>query len=89
MQLLVVVLPTWASEQIPFPGLKVPVLDVVNVTLPVGNEAPVPDASETVAVQVVLLFAVTGDVQLAAVLVVRLLTVRLKVPELAWWLPDA
>jgi hypothetical protein len=32
--------------------LKVPVEFVVNVTLPVGVTAPVPDASATVAVQV-------------------------------------
>ena len=33
--------------------LKVPVLLVVNVTVPVGVTAPVPDASATVAVQLV------------------------------------
>ena len=32
--------------------LKVPVLLVVNVTVPVGVTAPAPEASETVAVQV-------------------------------------
>jgi hypothetical protein len=32
--------------------LKVPVLLVVNVTVPVGVTAPVPEASATVAVQV-------------------------------------
>jgi hypothetical protein len=39
--------------------LKVPVLFVVNVTVPVGVTAPVPEASATVAVQVEAVFSAT------------------------------
>ena len=89
MQLLSVVDPTWASVQFPDPGEKDPEPDEVNDTVPVENEAPVPDVSETVAVHVVAWLAATdAGVQLTVVLVLLLLTVRAKVPELEPWLPE-
>ena len=88
-QLLVVVLPTWAREQLAFDGLKAPEPEVVKATLPARKEAPVPDESETVAVHVVAWVAETdAGVQLTVVLVLLLLTVRAKVPELEPWLPE-
>jgi hypothetical protein len=39
--------------------LKVPVLLVVNVTVPVGVTAPVPEASATVALQLDAVFSAT------------------------------
>ena len=55
--------------------LKVPVEELEKVTVPPGAEEPVPAVSLTVAVQVLACPAVTGDPQLTAVLVLRLLMV--------------
>ena len=82
-QLLVAVLPIWLGVHMPDIE-KVPDPEVVQVTLfvPDGNDAVPPDVSASVAVQVVLLFAVTGEgVQATLTLVLRLLTVRLNVPD--------
>ena len=62
--------------------MKVPVPDVVKVTVPAGVDAPLPAVSVTVAVQMVPWPAVTGEPQLTAVLVLRLLTVTPNVPLL-------
>jgi hypothetical protein len=66
--------------------LKVPVLLVVNVTVPVGVTAPVPEASATVAVQVlgVLSRTLVGE---QATVVVDALSVEasVKVPLLPLW----
>jgi len=56
--------------------LKLPALEVEKVTVPVGAEAPLPEVSVTVAVQVLACPAVTGEPQLTDVVVFRLLTVR-------------
>jgi hypothetical protein len=63
--------------------LNVPVLLVVKVTVPVGVTAPVPDESATVAVQVVATLSGTlaGEHD-TAVVVVRLVEARVKVPVL-------
>jgi hypothetical protein len=65
---------------------KVPVLLVVNVTVPVGVTAPVPEASATVAVQVdaVLSRTLVGE---QATVVVDALSVEasVKVPLLPLW----
>ncbi len=62
--------------------LKVPEAPLLKVTVPVGVVAVPPEVSVTVAVQVVGVFAITGlMVQLTLVEVVRLFTVRLKLPE--------
>ncbi len=63
--------------------LNAPDLSLLKVTVPVGVIAVPEEESETVAVQVVgaLTGTVTG-VQATAVEVVRLFTVRLKLPEL-------
>jgi hypothetical protein len=58
-------------------GVNVPVELVVKLTLPVGvMTAPVVEVSVTVAVQFVDWVTVTGVLQLTAVDVARLLTVR-------------
>jgi len=63
--------------------LKVPVLLVVNVTVPVGVIAPTPDASETVAVHDVAVPTLTElGLQLTVVVVVRIVDVTTNVPEL-------
>lgn len=65
-------------------ALKVPVALLVKLTVLVGVIAVPGDVSVTVAVQVVAWLTTTGlGVQLMLVAVERLLTVRLKVPELA------
>jgi hypothetical protein len=63
--------------------LKVPVLLVVNVTVPVGVTAPVPDASATVAVQVeaTLSRTLAGE-HATAVVLARMVDARVKVPAL-------
>ena len=67
--------------------LKVPVLLVVNVTVPVGVMAPVPDESATVAVQVeaTLSRTLAGE-QATVVVVVRIVEARVKVPLLPVWM---
>jgi hypothetical protein len=62
---------------------KVPVEFVVNVTVPTGVTAPVPEESATVAVQVeaVLSGTLAGE-QATVVVVVRGLTARVKTPLL-------
>jgi hypothetical protein len=57
--------------------VKLPFPDVEKVTVPVGVDAPAPSASVTVAVQIEPCPAVTGETQLTAVLLGRLLTVML------------
>jgi hypothetical protein len=66
--------------------LNVPVLLVVNVTVPVGVMAPVPDASATVAVQVDATLSKTLAGEHATVVVVaRLVEARVNVPLLPEW----
>jgi hypothetical protein len=67
--------------------LNVPAPDVVNVTVPVGADFVPVSVSVTVAVHVLFDPAGTGDVQLRDVLVLRLATVRLVLPELVLWTP--
>ena len=63
--------------------LKVPVLLVVNVIVPVGVIAPVPDESATVAVQVDATLSRTLAGEHATVVVVaRFVEARVKVPAL-------
>lgn len=63
--------------------VKVPVELVVNVTVPVGVTAPVPEESETVAVQLVaeLVFTLAGEHD-TAVVVARFVDASVKVPLL-------
>ena len=66
--------------------LNVPVLLVVNVTVPVGVIAPVPDASATVAVQVDATLSNTLAGEHATVVVVaRLVEARVNDPLLPEW----
>ena len=63
--------------------LNVPVLLVVNVTVPVGVIAPVPDASATVAVQVLTVLSRTlAGLQATVVVVERIVEARVKLPLL-------
>ena len=63
--------------------LNVPVLLVVNVTVPVGVTAPVPEESATVAVQVLRVLSRTLAGEHATVVVVALLVeASVKVPLL-------
>ena len=63
--------------------LKVPVEFVVNVTVPVGVTAPVPDASATVAVQVEATLSKTlAGEQDTVVEEARIVDARVKVPAL-------
>jgi hypothetical protein len=63
--------------------LKVPVLLVVNVTVPVGVIAPVPDASATVAVQVLAVLSRTlAGLHATAVVLERIVEARVKLPLL-------
>ena len=62
---------------------KVPVLLVVNVTVPVGVTAPVPELSATVAVQVLALLSGTlAGEQTTAVVVARFVEASVNVPLL-------
>jgi len=64
-------------------ALKVPVLPVVNDTVPVGVTAPVPEASATVAVHVVAVPTVTlAGVHETVVVLARIVDVSVKVPLL-------
>jgi hypothetical protein len=66
--------------------LNVPVLLVVKVTVPVGVTAPVPEASATVAVQVVAVLSRTlAGEQATAVEEARIVEARVKVPLLPVW----
>jgi hypothetical protein len=64
-------------------ALKVPVLLVVNVTVPTGVVAPVPDESATVAVQVdaTLSRTLAGEHAIVVVLA-RIVDARVNVPLL-------
>jgi hypothetical protein len=66
--------------------LNVPVLLVENVTIPVGVIAPVPEASETVAVHVLAVLSRTlaGEHE-TAVEDARIVDARVKVPLLPVW----
>jgi len=65
---------------------NVPVLLVVNVTVPVGVTAPVPEASATVAVQVDAVFSATlaGEHETVVVLE-RIVDAIVKLPLLPVW----
>jgi hypothetical protein len=67
--------------------LNVPVLLVVNVTVPTGVTPPVPEESATVAVQLVetLSRTLAGE-QTTVVVLERIVEVRVKVPKLPEWL---
>jgi hypothetical protein len=66
--------------------VKVPVLLVVKVIVPVGVMLPVPDESATVAVQLLAVLSVTlAGEHATVVVVVLLLTARVKVPLLLVW----
>jgi hypothetical protein len=66
--------------------VNVPVLLVVKVTVPVGTIAPVPDASATVAVQLVGLLVLTEAGVHATVVVVDLMVeASVNVPLLPVW----
>jgi len=63
--------------------VKVPVLLVVKVTVPVGVTAPVPDASVTVAVQLLAVFSGTLAGEHATVVALaRIVEANVKVPLL-------
>jgi len=63
--------------------LKVPVLLVVNVTVPVGVTAPAPEASATVAVQVLAVLSRTlAGEQATVVEEARIVDASVKVPLL-------
>jgi hypothetical protein len=63
--------------------LKVPVLFVVNVTVPVGVTPPAPEASATVAVQVEAVFSATlAGEQATVVDEARIVEARVNVPLL-------
>jgi len=67
--------------------LKVPVLLVLNVTVPVGVTAPAPEESATVAVQLVAVLSRTLVGEHATVVVLaRLVEASVKVPTLELWL---
>jgi hypothetical protein len=67
--------------------LNVPVELVVNVIVPVGATAPVPEESATVAVQVVVVPVLTGAGEHETVVEEDLIVeVKLKVPLLPPWL---
>jgi hypothetical protein len=64
-------------------ALKVPVELVVNVTVPVGVTAPVPEESATVAVQVLATLSRTlAGVQVTVVVLARMVEARVNVPLL-------
>jgi len=63
-------------------ALKVPVLLLVNVTVPVGVTAPVPEESATVTLQVSATLSRTLAVHDTVVVVARLVDARVKVPVL-------
>jgi hypothetical protein len=64
-------------------GVKVPVELVVNVTVPVGVTAPVPEASVTVAVQVLGVLSKTlAGLQVTEVDEALIVEARVKVPLL-------
>jgi hypothetical protein len=66
--------------------LKVPVLLVVKATVPVGVTAPVPDASATVAVQLVGVLSTTLAGEQDTVVVDDLIVeARVNVPALPVW----
>jgi hypothetical protein len=70
--------------------VKVPVPLLVNETVPVGALVVPPEVSVTVAVHVVgALTGTEAGVQLTAVVVLRLVTVKAVLPELAAWVESA
>ena len=63
--------------------LNVPVLLVVNVTVPVGVIAPAPEASATVAVQVLAVLSRTlAGLHATVVVLERIVEARVKLPLL-------
>ncbi len=65
---------------------NVPVLLVVNVTVPVGVTAPAPEESETVAVQLVETLSKTlAGEQTTVVVLERIVEANVKVPKLPEW----
>jgi hypothetical protein len=66
--------------------LNVPVLLVVNVTVPVGVIAPVPEPSATVAVQVLAVLSRTlAGLQATVVVLERIIDASVNVPLLPVW----
>jgi len=66
--------------------VKVPVLLLVNVTVPVGVIAPVPEESATVAVQFVCTLVLTeAGLHATVVVVARLVEATVKDPLLPVW----
>ena len=63
-------------------ALKVPVLLLVNVTVPVGVIAPVPEESATVTLHVSATLSRTLAVQDTVVVVARIVDARVNVPLL-------
>jgi len=69
--------------------LNVPVLLVVNVTVPVGVVPPVPEASATVEVQVLAVLSSTlAGLHATVVVEDRLVEARVNVPLLPVWTPS-
>jgi len=66
-------------------ALKVPVEFEVNVTIPVGVTAPVPEPSVTVAMHVSATLSRTLAVHDTVVVLVRMVDVTVKVPLLPVW----
>ncbi len=66
--------------------VKVPVLLVVNVTVPVGVIAPVPEASATVAVQLVeVLSSTLAGLHAMVVVLARMVEANVNEPLLPEW----
>ena len=85
-QLRVAPEPLAGRAHFPLAGLKVPVPLLVKVTVPVGVLAGNASVSVTVAVHVVVPPARMGlGPQVTVVVVERLLTFKVKVPELLVW----
>ena len=74
------------ADSVQLVALKVPVELLVNVTVPVGVTAPVPDESATVAVQVEAVPELTDAGLHETVVVLDLIVdARVKVPVLPVW----
>jgi hypothetical protein len=75
------------AERVQVVEVNVPVEFVVNVTVPVGTIAPVPEESATVAVQLLLVLSRTlAGEHTTVVVVVRIVEARVKVPLLPVWM---
>ena len=69
--------------------VNVPVLLVVNVTVPVGTIAPVPEESAAVAVQLVAVLSKTlAGEQVTVVVEERIVEAIVKLPLLPVWTPS-